>query len=40
MLSILAAVDIGDSLQNALDSFFGFLPKLLGFIVVLDGQRA
>ena len=35
MLSILAAVDVADSLQTALDSFFGFLPKLLGFIVVL-----
>ena len=31
----LAAVEIGDSLQQALDSFFGFLPNLLGFIVIL-----
>jgi small-conductance mechanosensitive channel len=30
-----AAVEIGDSLQQALDSFFGFLPNLLGFIVIL-----
>ena len=30
-----AAVDVGDSLQKGLDSFFGFLPKLLGFFVVL-----
>src|SRR3712207_6546641 len=30
-----AAVDIGDSLQTALDSFFGFLPNLLGFLVIL-----
>jgi hypothetical protein len=35
MPSILAAVDIGDSLQTALDSLFGFLPRLLGFVVVL-----
>ena len=26
---------IGDSLQQALDSFFGFLPNLLGFLVIL-----
>ena len=31
----IAAVEIGDSLQQALDSFFGFLPNLLGFIVIL-----
>ena len=30
-----AAVDIGNSVQQGLDSFFGFLPKLLGFLVVL-----
>jgi hypothetical protein len=30
-----AAVEIGDSLQQALDSFFEFLPRLLGFLVVL-----
>jgi small-conductance mechanosensitive channel len=30
-----AAVDVGDSVQQALDSFFGFLPNLLGFIVIL-----
>ena len=30
-----AAVNVGDSLQTALDSFFGFLPRLLGFLVVL-----
>jgi Conserved TM helix len=33
--SVLAAVEVGDSVQTALDSFFGFLPKLLGFLVVL-----
>jgi Conserved TM helix len=35
MSSLLAAVNVGDSVQTALDSFFGFLPKLLGFILVL-----
>jgi hypothetical protein len=30
-----AAVNVGDSVQTGLDGFFGFLPKLLGFIVVL-----
>jgi hypothetical protein len=30
-----AAVDIGNSVQQALDSFFGFLPRLLGFLIVL-----
>jgi hypothetical protein len=31
----LAAIDIGDSVQQALDSFFGFVPNLLGFLVIL-----
>src|SRR5918994_1771095 len=31
----LAAVEVGDSIQGALDSLFAFLPKLLGFLVVL-----
>jgi hypothetical protein len=35
MSSVLAAVSVGDSAQTALDSFFGFLPKLIGFIIVL-----
>jgi Conserved TM helix len=35
MSSHVAAVNLGDSLQTALDSFFGFLPRLLGFLVVL-----
>jgi hypothetical protein len=35
MLSLLAAVNVGDSVQTGLDSFFGFLPKLIGFIIVL-----
>jgi hypothetical protein len=28
-------MDIGDSLQNALDRLVGFLPNLLGFLVIL-----
>ena len=35
MSSLPSAVNVGDSAQTALDSFFGFLPKLLGFILVL-----
>ena len=35
MSSLLAAVNVGDSVQTALDSLFGFLPKLLGFLIVL-----
>ena len=35
MSSLFAAVNAGDSVQSALDSFFGFLPKLVGFILVL-----
>jgi hypothetical protein len=31
----LAAVKIGDSVQQALDSFFGFVPNILGFLVIL-----
>jgi hypothetical protein len=30
-----AAVKIGDSLQQALDSFFGFVPNILGFLVIM-----
>ena len=30
-----AAVDIGASLQQALNSFFAFLPRLLGFLIIL-----
>ena len=29
------ALDVGNSLQNAFDSFFGYLPKILGFLVIL-----
>jgi len=32
---LFAAVNVGDSVQTGLDSFFGFLPKLVGFLVVL-----
>jgi hypothetical protein len=35
MSSLLAAVNVGDSVQTALDSFFGFLPRLVGFLLVL-----
>lgn len=31
----LAAVNVGDSAQQGLDSFFGFLPNILGFLVIL-----
>jgi hypothetical protein len=34
-MHIFAAVSVGDSLQQAFDSFFGFLPNLLGFLVIL-----
>ena len=27
-----AAVKIGDSVQTGLDAFFGFLPRLIGFL--------
>ena len=30
-----AAVSVGDSVQHALDSFFNFLPNLLGFLIIL-----
>jgi Conserved TM helix len=34
-VNLISAVNVGDSVQTGLDSFFGFLPKLLGFIIVL-----
>ena len=34
-MNLFSAVNVGDSLQTGLDSFFGFLPKLLGFVIVL-----
>ena len=30
-----AAIKVSDSLQGALDAFFGFVPNLLGFLVIL-----
>ena len=30
-----AAIKVGDSVQQGLDGFFGFLPNLLGFLVIL-----
>jgi Conserved TM helix len=32
---MLAAIDIGTSVQTALDAFFGFVPNLIGFFVIL-----
>ena len=34
-MPIFSAVKVGDSVQQALNSFFGFLPNLLGFLVIL-----
>ena len=34
-MSLPLAVSVGDSLQQGFDSFFGFLPNLLGFLVIL-----
>jgi hypothetical protein len=31
----IAAVHIGNSIQQALDRFFGYLPNILGFLVIL-----
>src|SRR3712207_3779553 len=35
MSALFAAVNVGDSVQTGLDGFFAFLPKLLGFLVIL-----
>ena len=35
MFSPIAAVRVGDSVQQGLDNFFAFLPKLLGFLIIL-----
>jgi hypothetical protein len=35
MSTLLAAVNVGDSLQQGLNSLIGFLPKLLGFLIIL-----
>ena len=34
-MSTLAKIDIGSSVQTGLDSFFGFVPKLVGFLLIL-----
>jgi hypothetical protein len=34
-MHITAAVSVVDSLQRAFNSFFGFLPNLLGFLIIL-----
>jgi len=34
-MSYLAAIDISESLQRGFDSFFGFIPNLIGFLVIL-----
>ena len=35
MSSLFAAVDVGSSVQQGLDAFFAFIPKLIGFLIVL-----
>jgi Mechanosensitive ion channel, conserved TM helix len=35
MLDHLAAVEVGDSLQRGLDEFVAFLPRLVGFLIIL-----
>src|SRR5687768_10978330 len=35
MSSLFAAVNVGDSLQTGLDAFFAFVPRLVGFLIVL-----
>ena len=32
---MLAAINVGDSVQTGLDSFFGFIPNIIGFLVIL-----
>jgi hypothetical protein len=34
-MTVLAAIDVGSSIQTGLDSLFAFLPNLLGFLVIL-----
>src|SRR3954454_15869169 len=34
-MSTIAAVKIGDSVQQGLDNFFAFLPRLVGFLLIL-----
>jgi Conserved TM helix len=33
--TVLAAIKVGDSLQTGLDTFFGFIPNIVGFLVIL-----
>ena len=35
MMQHLAAVEVGDSLQRGLDELVGFLPRLIGFLIIL-----
>ena len=35
MTATFAAVQVSDSVQQGLDSFFAFIPRLLGFLIVL-----
>jgi hypothetical protein len=35
MSSLFAAVNVSESLQQGLDSLIGFLPKLIGFLIIL-----
>src|SRR4028119_2245135 len=35
MSTLVAAVNVGDSLQQGLDRLISFLPKLLGFLIIL-----
>ena len=32
---LIGAVEIGDSLQRGLDEFVAFLPRLVGFLIIL-----
>lgn len=34
-MELFSSVSVGDSVQTGLDAFFGFLPRLLGFLIVL-----
>jgi small-conductance mechanosensitive channel len=34
-MNFLSAVDLSDSLQQGLDALFGFIPNLIGFLVIL-----
>lgn len=35
MGQLIAAVEVGDSLQRGLDNLIGFLPNLIGFLIIL-----